>query len=70
MITVTLDEIEKDVSAYIHRVQAGETLVVLEADQPVAEIRPIGTSEKKPRPFGLAAGQLGVSDQGGPQGGH
>ena len=62
MSTVTLDEIKKDVEAAFHRVEGGETLVVLDSDRPVAEIRPVENALRKPRPIGLAKGQFVVPD--------
>ena len=62
MTTVTLDEIKKDVAGAFSRVQKGEKLVV-DFDHPVAEIRPIESFPKQPRPFGLPAGQFVVADE-------
>ena len=33
MATVTLDEIQRDFLGYLHRVQAGETLVIMQIDK-------------------------------------
>ncbi len=65
MVTVNIDEMERDLTGYLHRVQAGEALLVLEADQALAEIKPfrdfaVGVGE--PRPFGLCAGEFVVPD--------
>ncbi|MGI4790897.1 MAG: type II toxin-antitoxin system Phd/YefM family antitoxin [Janthinobacterium lividum] len=65
MVTIDISDIQRDLSGYLHRVQAGETLLVLEADQPLAEIKPVdnfGARTKKPRPFGLCAGDFVVPD--------
>ena len=65
MTTVNLSEIERDLAGYLHRVQAGETLLVLEADQPLAEIKPVpnlNVPKRKPRPFGLCKGDFVVPD--------
>ena len=40
-MNVSIEEIKRDPESVIHRVREGETLVVTERDQPVAEIRPI-----------------------------
>lgn len=40
MITVTLHEIQRDVAGYLQRVQAGETIIVVEAGQLPIEIKP------------------------------
>ena len=60
-MNVSLEEVKRDPESVIHRVREGETLVITERDQPVAEIRPI-ESVRRPRPFGLAAGAFVVPD--------
>ncbi len=65
MVTVNIDDMQRDLAGYLHRVQAGETLLVLEADQPLAEIKPyqvFAGKAKQPRPFGLCAGEFVVPD--------
>ena len=62
MITISIDEIQRDLLGYLHLVEAGETLVILQADKPVAEIKPIAPSAKRLRPFGLCAGEFRVPD--------
>jgi antitoxin (DNA-binding transcriptional repressor) of toxin-antitoxin stability system len=49
-------------SLYLQRVEAGETLVIKCAGQPVAEILPLGAHVKPLRPFGLCAGELTVPE--------
>lgn len=66
MTTISIDDMRRDLAGYLHRVQAGETLLVLEADQPLAEIKPfrdfaVGVGE--PRLFGLCAGEFVVPDE-------
>jgi len=61
MLNVTVDEIQRDLLNYLRQVEAGETLIVLRSDQPIAELRPI-SSQKKLRPFGLCAGEFIVPD--------
>ncbi|MBI3464230.1 MAG: type II toxin-antitoxin system Phd/YefM family antitoxin [Planctomycetes bacterium] len=60
MTTVSVSEIQRDLLGYLRLVEAGETLVILQDDRPVAEIRPVPTSLKQPRPFGLCAGEFTV----------
>ena len=63
MVTVTLDEIQRDFLGYLHRVQAGETLVIVQVDKPVATIKPIEMNHRQElRPFGLCAGEFRVPD--------
>ncbi|NJM28088.1 MAG: type II toxin-antitoxin system Phd/YefM family antitoxin [Pseudanabaena sp. RU_4_16] len=61
MLNVTIDEIQRDPLKYLDRVEAGETLVIVRADKPIAELRPI-VSGKQLRPFGLCAGEFTVPD--------
>ena len=63
MATVTLDEIQRDFLGYLHRVQAGETLVIVQVDKPIAAIKPIKKNRPQTlRPFGLCAGEFQVPD--------
>ena len=69
MMTINIDDMEQDLVGYLHRVRAGETLLVLESNQPVAEIKPFRAFEPDsavrsgdPRPFGLCAGEFVVPD--------
>ena len=65
MVTINIDEIQRDLVGYLHRVQAGETLLVVEANQPLAQIQPIKNIPAgfgEPRPFGLCAGDFVVPD--------
>lgn len=66
MITATIDDIKQDLAGYLLRVQAGETVVIVEADQPIAEIKSPDTQKlsesHKERPFGLCRGDFTVPD--------
>ena len=62
MTTISIEEIQRDVLGYIHRVAAGETLVVLEADEPVVELKPVLRPRAEPRPYGLCAGEFTTPD--------
>jgi antitoxin (DNA-binding transcriptional repressor) of toxin-antitoxin stability system len=61
MLNVTVDEIQRDPLKYLCQVEAGETLVIVRSDKPIAELRPIASS-KQLRPFGLCAGEFTVPD--------
>ncbi|NEQ69301.1 MAG: type II toxin-antitoxin system Phd/YefM family antitoxin [Symploca sp. SIO2D2] len=61
MINITVDEIQRDPLKYLRQVEAGETLVIMRFNQPIAELRPIASS-KQLRPFGLCAGEFTVPD--------
>ena len=62
MLTVTVDEMQRDLAKYLRQVEAGETFVILQAEQAIAELRPISHSSKQLRPFGLCAGEFTVPD--------
>jgi prevent-host-death family protein len=66
MITVSVDDMQRDLIGYLRRVQAGETLVVTQADKPLAEVKPISETTdqgvKQPRPFALCEGEFVVPD--------
>lgn len=59
---MTIDEIRKNLNLYLKRVKAGETVVILDADQPVAEIKPVKTGDIELRPYGLCEGEFRVPD--------
>ncbi len=62
MISISLDKIEKELRVYLQRVEAGETVVILRAGKPVAEIIPTETEFVGLRPYGLCAGEFSVPD--------
>jgi prevent-host-death family protein len=62
MVEVSVDEIGRDLAAYLERVQAGETFVITRAGKPVAEITPARPPAAALRPFGLCAGEFVVPD--------
>ena len=60
MLQVSVEEVQRDLVAYLQRVEAGETLIIVRAGQPVAEIKPVASGTKQLRPFGLCAGEFTV----------
>jgi prevent-host-death family protein len=62
VLSVTVDEMQRDPSKYLRQVEAGETIVIVQADKPIAELRPISSNSKQLRPFGLCAGEFTVPD--------
>lgn len=58
----SVDEIQHDPLKYLSQVGAGESFVIVQADKAIAELRPITSSPKKLRPFGLCAGEFTVPD--------
>ena len=53
MLTISADEMQRDLPAYLKLVQGGETLLITQANEPVAEVV-MATTNKQPRPFDLA----------------
>ncbi|MFN6471842.1 MAG: type II toxin-antitoxin system Phd/YefM family antitoxin [Nostoc sp. SerVER01] len=62
MQKVTVDEIQQDPLKYLNQVEAGESFVIVQADKPIAELKPITITNKQQRPFGLCAGEFTVPD--------
>lgn len=59
---ITVDDIQQDPLKYLNQVAAGESFVILQADQAIAELKPIQHTQKQKRPFGLCAGEFTVPD--------
>lgn len=62
MDKISLEEIERDLKGYLQRVKEGETFLILDADEPVAEIKPVVQNGEGLRPYGLCAGEFRVPD--------
>lgn len=64
MATISIDDISRDPSSYLRRVEAGETFLIMKENKPVAEIKPASqnTDAKPLRPAGLCAGEFTVPD--------
>ncbi|MCX7782113.1 MAG: hypothetical protein N2318_00530 [Meiothermus sp.] len=58
MATIIFEEIQRDPKGLVERLRSGETLIVTEGEEVLAEIMPA----KKQRPIGLAKGQFVVPD--------
>lgn len=62
MQRVTVDEMQRYPLKYLNQVEAGESFVIVQADKPIAELKPIKNHKKQQRPFGLYAGEFKVPD--------
>jgi prevent-host-death family protein len=62
MTHVSIEEMQRDLSGCLKRVEAGETLLIVRAGKPVAEVKPVGASVENLRPFGLCKGEFTVPD--------
>lgn len=60
MASITVDELQRDLVSFLNRVEAGETLLILREDHPVAEVKPVLVPAHGQRPFGLDAGEFKV----------
>ena len=58
--TISVLEIQEDPSAFLRRLEAGEELLVVRGERPLAEVRPVPAGNPEPRPYGLAAGEFVV----------
>ncbi len=55
---VNIAEIKANLSRYLARVDAGETVTICRRNVPIAEIRPVAKQDQ-PRPLGLARAEYG-----------
>ena len=62
MSTISVQEIERDPAEFLHRVVAGEAILVVDGQVVVAEVKPLGSRGIDQRPWGLAAGEFAVPD--------
>lgn len=62
MVQITIDEMTHTPQTYLDLVEAGQTLVILKAGKPIAEVKPIVSNPQALRPFGLCAGEFIVPD--------
>ena len=66
MNTVSIDDIQRDFTGCLQRMQFGETWLITQFGQSVAEIKSVVPAEENatnsPRPFGLAEGEFVVPD--------
>jgi len=62
MAKVSIEEMQRDLSACLQRVEAGETLTIIRAGKPFAEVKPLLARAETLRPFGLCAGEFIVPD--------
>jgi len=60
MSTISVQDIQRDLLAFLRRVEAGESFLVVSGEHPLAEVRPVPAAATQPRPFGLCSGQFTV----------
>jgi prevent-host-death family protein len=59
---ISVEEIKHDLSTFLQRLEAGESLVITKSGKPLAKIKPVATQPSKRRPFGLCQGDFIVPD--------
>lgn len=62
MTRINVHEAKARLSAYLNRVEAGETVVICRRNRPIAELRPTTKARSEPRPRGFAHGLFVVPD--------
>jgi len=62
MMQVSVEDIQQNLLVYLQQVEAGETLVIVRAGQPVVEMKPIKTGAESLRPFGVCTGEFTVPE--------
>lgn len=62
MKKISTDEIKQDVVAFLHLIEEGDTFLIMQGDDEIAEVTPFEKLPAEPRPFGLAEGQFVVPD--------
>lgn len=60
MLTISADDMQRDLPDYLKLVESGETLLITQANKLIAEVKPIAAPAMQPRPFGLAKGEFVV----------
>jgi len=63
MIVVSTEEMQSELASLIESVKQGETILITEANQLIAEVKPIAQPKSvELRPFGLCVGEFIVPD--------
>ena len=62
MTRISVEEIQQNFAAFLQRVEAGETVLIVRTGKPIAEIKPVAVPAEALRPFGLCAGEFLVQE--------
>jgi antitoxin (DNA-binding transcriptional repressor) of toxin-antitoxin stability system len=62
MIRLNIHEAKTHLSAYLGRLEKGETIILCKRNVPIAEIRPIKAPPRGKRPIGLAKGKIKIHE--------
>jgi antitoxin (DNA-binding transcriptional repressor) of toxin-antitoxin stability system len=63
VIVVNIHDAKTNFSRYLKQVENGESVLVCNRNQPIAEIRAVPPVRTELRPVGLAAGEFEVPDE-------
>jgi prevent-host-death family protein len=62
MTRISVEEIQQNFAAFLQRVEAGETVLIVRTGKPIAELKPVAVPAEALRPFGLCAGEFLVPE--------
>lgn len=64
MITIDINDVARQLPGFLLHLKAGETMLILQGDQPVAELKSLRavSPPQELRTFGLCAGEFVVPD--------
>ena len=62
MTCISVEEIQQNFTAFLQRVEAGETMIIMRTGKPIAELKPVAAPGEALRPFGLCAGEFRVPE--------
>lgn len=60
MKMVNINEVKAKLSEFLDAVAQGETVIICNRNQPVAELRAVAKKRTEPRPIGLAKGTIKI----------
>ncbi|MCS6786754.1 MAG: type II toxin-antitoxin system prevent-host-death family antitoxin [Thiobacillaceae bacterium] len=62
MIRLNIHEAKTHLSAYLAKLEEGETILLCKRNVPIAEIRPLPKKRREPRPIGLGKGEFALPE--------
>ena len=60
MLRINIHDAKTNLSRYLPRIEAGETILLCRRNVPIAEIRPIEPPRTEKRPIGLCKGEISI----------
>ena len=59
---ISIQEIERDPLAFVHRIEAGEPVLAVRGGVAIAKVHPVPPAANQLRTFGLASGEFAAPD--------